>query len=92
MLSDPREREQVIDKVIEACRMLILKLANPETKPLEREAGYVLAKALYWQVENLCLTEDTRLQEFMQLYNTPRPLNVRRYPQDFDTIEAQIQL
>lgn len=83
MQNESPEREQAISKVIEGCRMLIAKLSNPDIMPLEREAGYVLAKALYWQVENLHLFDDPRVQDFLQLYNTPRPLKVRRYPQDF---------
>lgn len=74
-----------ITKAIEACRMLIRTLADPNVQPLEREAGHVLAQALRIQVEMLGLLDNPDVQAFMRVEEATRPVpTVRRFPQDFD--------
>jgi hypothetical protein len=56
-----------VQEIIEACRLLIKTLGDPNRLPLEREAGYLLAQALHLQVEKLGLLEAPELQEFLNL-------------------------
>jgi|GEM_PF-7124794 len=77
--------EENVEKAIDACRMLIKTLSNPNLQPLEREAGYILAKALRVQVKSLGLLDAPEVQEFLELQEETRPTKpVMRYPQDFD--------
>ncbi len=84
MLTHLPPEEQNITKVIEACRLLIKRMSNPDLQPLEREAGYLLAQALRLQVEAMGLLNNPDVQDFLHAHEAQRrPLNVRRYPQDF---------
>jgi len=73
-----------VQEIIEACRLLIKTLGDSNRLPLEREAGYLLARALHLQVEKLGLLEAPELQEFLslELFSRP-PRPIRRFPQDF---------
>jgi hypothetical protein len=78
------DRQVNIEKAIEACRVLIKTLSDPCLQPLEREAGYLLAKALRIQVEILGLLDHAEIQEFARWQDAHTPhLNIRRFPQDF---------
>jgi hypothetical protein len=84
MIEFSMDRQVNIEKAIEACRVLIKTLSDPYLQPLEREAGYLLAKALRIQVEILGLLDHADVQEFIRWQDSQPPrLNVRRFPQDF---------
>jgi len=74
--------DENLKKAIEACRTLIKTLSNPYMQPLEREAGYTLAKALLMQVESLGLMDDPEIKQLSLLQKRLHP-PVRRFPQDF---------
>lgn len=78
---------QNMQKAIDACRLLIKTLSNPDISPLEREAGYVLAKALRMQLETMGILDNPDVKEFLRLQEETRPtVPVMRYPDDFEDL------
>lgn len=77
-------KEECLLKAIEGCRLLIESMLDPHKQPLEREAGFLLAKMLKLQVEALGLLDDPIVQEFLAIEEETRPHRVvYRFPDDF---------